>query len=48
MFINCSPSEYNLSETHSTLQFGTNIRKIELGPASKHKMPPKPPTMAKK
>jgi len=44
MFINIRPDEDNLSETWSTLKFGQNIRKIELGPAKKHqsKMPPPP------
>ena len=44
MFINASPLEINLSETHSTLNFGKGVRKIELGPASKHTrvMPPPP------
>jgi kinesin family protein C2/C3 len=38
----------NLSETHATLNFGQNIRKIELGPATKHKTtgPPPPPVKA--
>jgi len=36
MFINSSPLEVNLSETHSTLNFGKQIRKIELGPAKKN------------
>jgi len=44
VFVNCSPLESNLAETICTLNFGRNIRKIELGPASKHKnaLPPKP------
>ena len=44
VFVNVSPLEENLSETHMTLKFGQGIRKIELGPASKHKKPglPKP------
>eukprot|EP00049_Salpingoeca_infusionum_P005518 m.93047 g.93047 ORF g.93047 m.93047 type:complete len:957 (+) comp12995_c1_seq1:4147-7017(+) len=36
VFVNVSPLESNLAETHCTLLFGSNIRKIELGPASKH------------
>jgi len=36
MFIASSPLEVNLSETHSTLNFGKQIRKIELGPAKKN------------
>lgn len=45
MFINASPLEINLSETHSTLTFGKQIRTIELGPAKKtqSKGPPMPP-----
>jgi len=44
MFINTSPLEINLSETHSTLNFGKGVRKIELGQASKHtKTLPPPP-----
>jgi kinesin family protein C2/C3 len=43
VFVNVSPLESNLSETHMTLRFGQNIRKIELGPASKKRAgPPKP------
>eukprot|EP00049_Salpingoeca_infusionum_P018096 m.355764 g.355764 ORF g.355764 m.355764 type:complete len:870 (+) comp17333_c0_seq1:119-2728(+) len=41
IFVNVSPLESNLSETHMTLKFGQNIRKIELGPATKKKGPPK-------
>lgn len=37
VFINCSPLSSNLAETQCTLNFGRNIRKIELGPASKTK-----------
>jgi len=50
MFINIRPDEDNLSETWSTLKFGQNIRKIELGPAKKHqsKMPPPPNGKKKK
>jgi kinesin family protein C2/C3 len=47
MFINIRPDEDNLSESWSTLNFGANIRKIELGPATankgKKKGLPKPP-----
>lgn len=45
LFVNCSPLKENLSETHSTLEFGQRIRKIELGPAKKHikGLPPPPP-----
>lgn len=32
VFVNCSPLAANISETHCTLSFGRNIRKIELGP----------------
>jgi kinesin family protein C2/C3 len=42
IFVNMSPLESNLSETHMTLKFGQNIRKIELGPATKKKGPPRP------
>lgn len=35
MFVNLSPLEPNISETHSSLLFGKNIRTIELGPATK-------------
>ena len=31
------PPSSNLSETHCTLKFGQNVRKVELGPASKNK-----------
>lgn len=41
MFVNVSPSESNLSETHSTLNFGKGIRQIELGPAKKNQRGPK-------
>ena len=37
VFVNISPLESNLSETICTLTFGKNIRKIELGPAKKHR-----------
>mmetsp|Transcript_6163 Transcript_6163/g.15802 ORF Transcript_6163/g.15802 Transcript_6163/m.15802 type:complete len:974 (-) Transcript_6163:246-3167(-) len=45
LFVNCSPLKENLAETHSTLEFGQRIRKIELGPAKKHikGLPPPPP-----
>ena len=54
VFINVSPLQSNLQETHCTLAFGEGIRKIELGPATKHagKAPKgrrpkkKPPPMA--
>ena len=39
VFVNISPSEYNLSESICSLNFGRNIRKIELGPAKKNKVP---------
>merc|ERR1712166_690205 len=39
MFVNASPLNINLSETHSTLSFGKQIRSIELGPAKKHTTP---------
>lgn len=46
VFVNVSPLESNRAETISTLKFGQNIRKIELGPATKNKKggkgPPKP------
>lgn len=42
VFINISPLEVNLGETLCTLNFGRNIRKVELGPAKKHH---KAPTM---
>ena len=51
IFINCSPAASNLAETHCTLGFGRNIRKIELGPATKHRAgnaPPPPPVPAPK
>eukprot|EP00042_Codosiga_hollandica_P036854 m.285581 g.285581 ORF g.285581 m.285581 type:complete len:1019 (+) comp54976_c1_seq2:150-3206(+) len=43
VFVNISPLETNLSETICTLNFGQNIRKIELGPAVKHRAPLAPP-----
>lgn len=50
VFINVRAEPTNLAETHATLNFGQNIRKIELGPASKHKgsggPPPPPPPPA--
>jgi hypothetical protein len=39
VFVNISPLESNLSETICTLNFGRNIRKIDLGPAKKHRLP---------
>jgi len=48
MFINVRPDDDNLSETWSTLNFGQNIRKIELGPAKAHKSGKKPPPPKKK
>jgi kinesin family protein C2/C3 len=39
VFVNVSPLEYNLSETHMTLRFGQNIRKVELGQAKKNTRP---------
>jgi len=45
VFVALSPLESNLAESHSTLKFGQNIRKIELGPATKQKKgggPPRP------
>ena len=44
VFVALSPLESNLAETHSTLKFGQNIRKIELGPATRRTGagPPKP------
>eukprot|EP00055_Hartaetosiga_balthica_P005061 m.14240 g.14240 ORF g.14240 m.14240 type:complete len:869 (-) comp4276_c0_seq2:376-2982(-) len=37
VFVNVSPLESNKSETLMTIKFGQNIRKVELGPAQKHK-----------
>ena len=37
VFVNVRPDASNLGETHSTLGFGQGIRKIELGPATKHR-----------
>eukprot|EP00730_Choanoeca_flexa_P010422 TRINITY_DN1791_c0_g1_i1.p1 TRINITY_DN1791_c0_g1~~TRINITY_DN1791_c0_g1_i1.p1 ORF type:complete len:997 (+),score=255.90 TRINITY_DN1791_c0_g1_i1:64-3054(+) len=37
VFVNASPAESNLSETMGTLQFGSAIRSIELGPMGKGK-----------
>ena len=42
VFVAVRGERSNLSETHSTLGFGTNIRKIELGPATKHRAPGPP------
>ncbi|EGD80969.1 Kifc3 protein [Salpingoeca rosetta] len=42
VFVNVSPLATNLSETHMTIKFGQGIRKIELGPATKHKKPGPP------
>jgi len=36
-FVNCSPNVNNLAESICTINFGRNIRKIELGPATKNK-----------
>ena len=36
MFVNISPLQSNLSETYSTLEFGTNARQVALGQATKH------------
>eukprot|EP00056_Hartaetosiga_gracilis_P005796 m.89061 g.89061 ORF g.89061 m.89061 type:complete len:952 (+) comp12283_c0_seq1:93-2948(+) len=36
VFVNVSPLDMNLPETHCTLNFGAGIRNIELGPATKH------------
>jgi kinesin family protein C2/C3 len=46
VFVNVSPRESNMSETHMTLKFGQGIRKIELGPASKQLGPLGPPKPA--
>lgn len=35
MFVQISPSEQDLSETLSSLNFATRVRGIELGPAKK-------------
>eukprot|EP00041_Stephanoeca_diplocostata_P032194 m.1024900 g.1024900 ORF g.1024900 m.1024900 type:complete len:928 (+) comp24101_c0_seq4:175-2958(+) len=43
MFINIRPDRENLAETISTLNFGVNIRKIELGQASSHRSAGKKP-----
>jgi kinesin family protein C2/C3 len=43
VFVNVSPLASNLAESICTLRFGQNIRKIELGPASKNKAPAGPP-----
>ncbi len=42
-YLTFSPLSTNLAETLCTINFGRNIRKIELGPASKHKGAPLPP-----
>eukprot|EP00055_Hartaetosiga_balthica_P010286 m.43462 g.43462 ORF g.43462 m.43462 type:complete len:1044 (-) comp7112_c3_seq1:209-3340(-) len=36
VFINISPAESNISETLSTLNFGQNIAKIEMGPVARN------------
>lgn len=36
MFVNVSPLASNLAETISTLEFGQNVRQVELGQAHKH------------
>lgn len=36
MFVNVSPTQINLAETLSTMQFGQGARQVELGPAQKH------------
>ncbi|XP_054752389.2 kinesin-like protein klp-3 [Lytechinus pictus] len=36
LFVNVSPSESNVTETISTLQFGSNARQVALGPATKN------------
>ena len=36
MFVNISPLESNIPETISTLEFGQNVRQVELGKATKH------------
>lgn len=35
MFVQISPSEHDLSETLSSLNFATRVRGVELGPARK-------------
>jgi len=42
LFVMLSPDEYNLSETMSTLQFGSNAQQVALGQAKKNvtKSPP--------
>lgn len=35
MFVQISPSEHDLSETLSSLNFATRVRGVELGPAKK-------------
>ena len=35
MFVNCSPDAEDAAETSSTLMFGTRVRSVELGRASK-------------
>jgi len=36
LFVMLSPDEYNLSETMSTLQFGSNAQQVALGQAKKN------------
>ena len=36
MFVNISPLASNIAETVSTLEFGQNVRQVELGQATKH------------
>lgn len=36
MFVNVSPTQMDLAETMSTLQFGQGARQVALGPAQKH------------
>jgi len=36
MLVNISPLDSNIPETISTLEFGQNVRQVELGKATKH------------
>ena len=36
MFVNVSPLIENIGETISSLEFGQNVRQVELGKATKH------------
>ena len=36
VFVNISPLASNMAETISTLEFGENVRQVELGQAQKH------------